>query len=255
MTFASPSGLRPRRVAVLADVHGNATALAAVLAELERENPDLVVHCGDLTWGPEPRETLALLEPWASRLHCVRGNADRKLVELAVGSSAEPTPREAWMVERHGPEGHELLATFPQQVFIEIDGIGRTLFCHGSPRSDEECVTVETPVERLHEALAGVDAELVVTAHTHLKYQRTALGKRLLNPGSVGMPYEDERGAYWALLGPSVEFRRTEYDLDTAVRRYCASGDPSTDRMVELLLSPPTAAEVIEDAESRVFAG
>ncbi|MBA3244913.1 MAG: metallophosphoesterase family protein [Actinobacteria bacterium] len=254
MTFASPSGLEARRVGVLADVHGNDTALAAVLAELERESTDLLVHCGDLTWGPEPRETLALLEPWASRLHCVRGNGDRKLLELADGSSVEPTPREAWMVERHGSAGRKLLATFRQQVVVEIDGIGRTLFCHGSPRSDEECVTVETPVDRLREALAGIDAEVVVSAHTHLQYERSALSKRLLNPGSVGMPYEDERGAYWALLGPGVEFRRTEYDLDEAVTRYRASGDPSTERMVELLLSPPTPAEVIEDAETRVFA-
>ena len=255
MTSASPAGLRARRVAVLADVHGNATALAAVLAELESEQPDLIVHCGDLTWGPEPRETLARLEPWAERLRCVRGNADRRLVELVDDASVETTPREAWLVDEHGTACAEALAAFPEQVVVEIAGIGRAYFCHGSPRSDEECVTAETPVERLRDALVGVDAELVVTAHTHLQYDRVAFDLRLVNPGSVGMPYEDESGAYWALLGPGVELRRTEYDLEEAVRRYRASGDPSTELMIELLVSPPTPAEVIEDAERRVFAG
>ena len=240
---------------MLADVHGNATALAAVLAEIEHERPDLIVHCGDLTWGPEPRETLALLEPWAGRLRCVRGNADRRLVELVDDAAVETTPREAWLVEQHGTAGAEVLARFPEQVVVEIAAIGLAHFCHGSPRSDEECITVDTPVERLRDALADIDAALVATAHTHLQYDRVALDLRLINPGSVGMPYEDERGAYWAMLGPDVELRRTEYDLDEAVRRYGASGDPATELMVELLLSPPTPAEVIEDAERRVFAG
>ena len=69
------------RVAALADVHGNAVALEAALAELEREQPDLIVSCGDLTWGPLPLETVTLLEPWRERVLCVRGNSERELVE------------------------------------------------------------------------------------------------------------------------------------------------------------------------------
>jgi putative phosphoesterase len=240
---------------VLADVHGNARALAAVLADVERERPDVVVHCGDLTWGPHPAETLELLERSPIRLECVRGNADRNLVELADGSAAIETPRQAWMLERHGRAARELLARFPAELAVDVEGLGRVLFCHGSPRSDEECITVQTPEERLREALAGVAADIVVTAHTHMQYGRAVLGKRLLNPGSVGMPYEDERGAYWALLGPDVEHRRTEYDLDEAVAGYRATNDPLAEQMVEILLSPPSRAEVVEDAERRVFAG
>ena len=69
------------RVAALADVHGNAVALEAVLTELEHERPDLIVSCGDLTWGPRPLETVTLLEPWWDRVLCVRGNSERELVE------------------------------------------------------------------------------------------------------------------------------------------------------------------------------
>ena len=96
---------------------------------------------------------------------------------------------------------------------------------------------------------------MVVTAHTHVRYERRALGRTFLNPGSVGMPYEGAPGAYWALLGPGVEHRVTEYDLDEAERRYRESGDPMTERDDRVLRRPPTPAEVIADAESRVFSG
>lgn len=244
-----------RRVAVLADVHGNAVALAAVLDEVRREEIDLLVHCGDLTWGPQPLETLALLDSLDVPILCVRGNADRALVELTAGGSALPTAREAWLVEQHRAEAHDRLATFPEHVEVDVAGLGRVLFCHGSPRSDEECITVATPLDRLGEALFDVEADVVVTAHTHMQFEREARGRRLLNPGSVGMPYEVERGAFWALLGPGVEHRRTEYDLDEAVAGYRASADPLAEQMVETLLEPPTPAEVVEHAERLVFSG
>ena len=94
--------MRARRVAVIADVHGNAVALAAVLAEIERERPDAIVHCGDLTWGPQPDATADLLE--GGGVLYVRGNADRKVIELTNDlrdPSAVATPRERWMVEHH----------------------------------------------------------------------------------------------------------------------------------------------------------
>jgi predicted phosphodiesterase len=256
---------------VLADVHGNAVALAAVLAELEREQPDAVVHCGDLTWGPLPAETVELL---AGRgVLFVRGNAERavtEIVERLREPGAEATQRERWMVEQHDAPLRVLVASFPETVELEVDGVGDVLFCHGSPRSDEELVTVETPEARLAEALAGTSAGIVATAHTHVRYERRVLGRTLFNPGSVGLPYEGAPGAYWALLGaagPSgvrapngpnrnvIEHRRTAYDLDEAERRYRDSGDPMTDEMIEILRQPPTPAEVIAHAEALAFSG
>jgi hypothetical protein len=69
------------------------------------------------------------------------------------------------------------------------------------------------------------------------------------------MPYEGRPGAYWALLGPEVELRRTEYDLDAAVARLRASGIPDPDQLVEVLTAPPTAEELIEHAERLEFSG
>jgi putative phosphoesterase len=249
------AGLTPRfaRVAALADVHGNAPALEAVLDELGREEPDLVVFCGDLTWGPLPEETLALLRPLDAFF--VRGNAERELLSLFDGLPDDAGERARFLVDRHDAAARDFLGEFRDHVVVDIDGLGPIRFCHGSPRSDEELVTEETAVERVREFLTGVGESAVVTAHTHVSYERVVDGTRLLNPGSVGLPYEGRPGAYWALLGPGVEHRRTDYDLDHAERRIRADGGPFAELTIELLRSPPTRAEAIEHAEGRVFSG
>ncbi len=237
------------RVAVLSDVHGNATALAAVLAELEEIGPDVVVFGGDLTWGAEPVETYRLAAALENALF-VRGNADRAVLE-----GLDERDRERWMQERHSPEMRAFLESFAEQHVVDVDGLGAVRFCHGSPRSDEECVTPETPEERVREFMTGVEERVVVTAHVHIQFDRPVAGVRSLNAGSVGLPYEGRPGAYWALLGPDVELRRTEYDVERAAAEYRDAGFPNPDELAELLLEPPAPAEVIEHAEKVVFAG
>jgi len=229
-------------------VHGNAPALAAVLAELEREQPDLIVSGGDLTWGPLPEETFAL----ASRLEArfVRGNADRAVLE-----NVSSTERERWMQAHHTPEMHDFLAGFEDYVVVDVDALGPVRFCHGSPRSDEECVTPETPEARVREFSAGVSERVIVTAHVHIQFDREVTGIRSVNPGSVGLPYEGRPGAYWALLGPDIVLRRTEYGLDETVALYRASGQPNVEQIVEMMVEPPEPREVIDHAEKVIFAG
>jgi putative phosphoesterase len=236
------------RLAALADVHGNAPALEAVLAEVAREQVDLIVFCGDLTWGPLPSETLALVAALDVPARFVRGNADRMV-------GVEPEGRGPWMAEHHDAEQTAFVNGFESHVVVDVDGLGPTRFVHGSPRSDEECVTPETPAERVAEFMADVPERVVVTAHVHVSYNRVVDGVRLVGPGSVGRPYEGEPGARWALLGPDVELRRTEYDVESTAALYRASGIPEAEQDVEMLLHPPTRAEVIAHAESVVFAG
>lgn len=236
------------RVAALADVHGNAPALEAVLAEVANEEVDAIVFCGDLTWGPLPRETLELVDAISVPAHFVRGNADR-----SVGIALEG--RGLWMADQHDDRARAFLQSFADHVTVDVDGLGPTRFVHGSPRSDEECVTERTPVERVREFTAGVDERVVVTAHVHVSYDRLVDDVRLLSPGSVGMPYEDGPGAYWALLGPEVEQRRTEYDLERAIELYRASGLPDVEQIVDITVSPPGREEVIAHAERVVFSG
>ena len=184
------------KVAVIADVHGNAVALAAVLAELEREQPDLIVSCGDLTWGPLPEETYELARGLNARF--VRGNADRAVLE-----NVSETEREQWMQEYHTEEMREFLAGFDEQVVVEVEGLGPVRFCHGSPRTDEECVTPETPEERVREFSEGVDERVIVTAHVHIQFDREVAGIRSVNAGSVGLPYEGKPGRSGRCSGPT----------------------------------------------------
>jgi predicted phosphodiesterase len=233
---------------VLSDVHGNAVALSAVLAELEPV--DLVVFGGDLTWGPLPQETLDLVDGIRSPRMFVRGNADRALAEPPT------TPRARWMHDVHTDEQRTFLSGLPQTVGVPVEGLGPIRFCHGSPRSDEELITFETPEPRMRALMEGVDERVLVSAHTHLQFDREVAGIRSVNAGSVGMPYVDgPPAAYWALLGPDVELRRTDYDLDEAARRYRATDDPLAEEMVELLFTPPSPAAIVEHAESVEFSG
>jgi predicted phosphodiesterase len=244
------------RVAVLSDVHANVPALEAVLAEVAGIGVDLVVFCGDLTWGPEPDRAVELVTGLgAGRTGCVRGNGERAVVDIARGDRAAEGERDGWVVARHSPESLDLIAGFRFSLVVEVTGLGPVRFCHGSPRSDTELVTPITPAERFAALAAGVDEPTLVTGHTHLQFDRIVAGYRSVNPGSVGLPYHDGAPgtAYWALLGPDLELRQTRYDVDRAVARCAATGDPAAARIAELLTAPPTVAEVVDHAERAVF--
>jgi len=237
------------RVAALPAVHGNAAALEAVLAELGGERVDAIVFCGDLTWGPLPNETLELVHAITLPKYFVRGNADRML-------GTDESERGVWLAAQHSPEQTAFVNGFPSHVVLDVDVLGPTRFVHGSPRSDEECVTPQTPEERVREFMAGVPERVVVTAHVHVSYDRRVGDVRLIGPGSVGRPYEGKRGARWAILGPDVDLRETQYDHEATAERYRATGIPKVEEFdVDALLNPITRDEIIADAEDRVFAG
>lgn len=241
-------------------MHGNAVALEAVLREVADAAPELVVFGGDLTWGSLPEQTRELVDSLRQPAIFVRGNAERALAEAAAriheGSGVELTARERWMVERHSRSTQAFLAAFVESAVVEIAGLGAVRFCHGSPRSDEELITFATPEPRMRALLADVAETVLVSAHTHIQFDRMIAGIRSINPGSVGMPYEGRRlGAYWALLGPDVELRRTEYDVDEAARSFRSTDDPLVEEMVEMLMAPPTPDEVVQHAEAVEFSG
>jgi putative phosphoesterase len=188
------------RVAALYDIHGNLTALDAVLAEVDA---DVILVGGDTVMGPFPSETLERLRSLSGDVRFIRGNADREVYDERPGRA----PHEAFEYARSrlSAEQLEFLRTLPLTL-----SIGPVLFCHATPRNDEEIFTKSSPDERWAEALAGVDADVVVCGHTHVQFDRRIGDIRLVNAGSVGMPYEHEPGAYWALLdGADVELRHT----------------------------------------------
>jgi putative phosphoesterase len=199
------------RVAALYDVHGNLPALEAVLAEAA--DADLVVAGGDMVEGPFPAETIERLRAEGDRVRWLRGNVERELVEQPPpqGGGLPPFELER-VVAALSEEQVDFLYGLPERVELELPGLGHVLFCHATPQNDLDMVTPLTPDERLGRILEGVRADVVVAGHTHIQEDRRVGGVRWVNAGSVGMPYEDGPGAYWALLGPDVELRRTDYD-------------------------------------------
>ena len=245
------------RVAALYDIHGNLPALEAVLAEVEAAAPDLVVVGGDVVAGPLPGETLDRLAALDGPVRWVMGNADRMVIEAfdRGGRPADPDDAidrlDAWVARQLTQAQRDRLASFEPVVRA-----GGTLFCHGSPRSDEEIITAVSPDARLAPILEGVAEDTVVCGHTHHQFDRRVHGRRVLNAGSVGRPYEDEPAAYWLWLGPEPELRRTDYDLAAAIERLRASGLPEVDELVlrESLIDPVGAAAAARTLEARATA-
>ena len=214
------------RIAVLSDIHGVLPALEAVLAEPDVRSADQLVLTGDLAAGPQPVETLDLLAGLGDRAVWVRGNADRELVSLARGGSTSiPDPVAPWAASQLRSDQVTLLEALPLSVVIDLGRRGSALFCHATPRDDEEVVLVDSRLERWADVFATVDASVstVVCGHTHMPFVRLVDRRLVINPGSVGMPYGGA-GAHWALLRDDgeVSVRRTAFDLDSACARVAA---------------------------------
>jgi putative phosphoesterase len=231
------------RVAAISDIHGNLPALEAVLAELDREPVDQIVVVGDTISGPWPAEVFDVLAEAGALV--VRGNVDRLALTGGEGSIGD------WSV-RQLADRRATVATWPLTVELDVEGLGRVLFCHATPTSDESIYTRVTPDADVARLFETVVADVVVCGHTHIQYDRTLSGGlRIVNPGSVGMPYEGTRGAFWALLGPDVELRRTEYDVDAAVAAMRKRGAPDVEeQLIGPLLEPPDPEETSAHFES-----
>jgi predicted phosphodiesterase len=225
------------KIAALYDIHGNIHALEAVLEEVPAGAT--IVLGGDTVFGPWPRETLDRLRALGDGAIWIRGNADRE--------------RNDWLDARLSEDEVAFLASAQPTCVLQVDGLGPTLFCHGTPRSDEEMVTAVTSDERLRRILDGIEERTVVGGHVHHQFDRTVDGFRWVNAGSVGLAYEGRPGAHWALLGPDVELRRTDYDAERAVAEL--PGDyPDRESLVEWLLTDvPAARDVAEYFESQAL--
>lgn len=167
----------------------------------------------------------------------VRGNADRELVALARGESIDiPDEVTPWAAEQLSPEHVDLLAGLPHPVTLEVEGFGLVVFCHGTPRDDEEVVLVDSRLERWAEVFAGLpDAvQTIVCGHTHMPFTRLVDRRLVINPGSIGMPY-GRPGGHWALLrAGEVAMRWTTVDADAVCAQVvAASGYPGCQEWVD----------------------
>lgn len=211
------------RVAAIYDIHGNLPALEAVLGEIGREGVDQVVVGGDVVPGPMPRECVSALLEHSLPVRFIRGNGEQDLLTLEAGEEPTRVPPPVrgvlrWVLTELPPEQLAAFTSWPLTVRVEVPGLGDVLFCHATPRDDNQLFTRLTPEGRLRPIFEETNADLVVCGHTHMQFDRRVGDVRVVNAGSVGMPF-GEPGAYWALLGPGVQLRRTPYDLDAAADR------------------------------------
>ena len=249
------------RIAALYDIHSNLPALEAVLDEVRVAAVDQIVVGGDVVPGPMPREALALLLGLKIPVQFIYGNgelavlaqigvADADAVTYWGTTTDEPLPEPhrsilRWTAEQIHPQYDEVLKSWPKTCRIKVAGSGDVLFCHGTPRSETEIFTSLTPEDLLVPVFEGLGVDLVVCGHTHMQFDRTIAGIRVVNAGSVGMPFGSP-GADWALIGPDVCLQHTSFELEKAAVRIRETKYPQADDFAaQYVLQPPSEAEML----------
>ena len=239
-----------KRVAALYDIHGNLPALEAVLRDVREEDVDEIVVGGDVMPGPMPKEALEALLDLNTKVQFIQGNGDRVVLDQMRGTQSDEVPTAfrnviRWVAANLTQGDKHLLASWGKTLRLEIPPLGKVLFCHATPRSDVELFTKLTPEEPLIRIFDNQDAAVVVCGHTHMQFDRTIGRSRVVNAGSVGMPF-GEPGAYWLLLGPGIDLRKTEYDLDAAAARVRKTRYPQAEEFASRnILQPPSEAQML----------
>lgn len=234
-------------VLALYDIHGNVAALEAVLADPRAAAAGAVVVGGDAVPGAFAGATLDRLEALDVPVHWVRGNGEREVAE-AVDRDAPAAPDDLAAVTADvsarelGAARARALGALP--LSVELDGV---LYCHATPRRDDEMVTRLSAADRWATVLAGTTAPLVVAGHTHQQDDRRVGATRFVNAGSVGLPYEGDGAAFWLwVAGGEPELRRTAYDAAAAGRRMLEAGWPDERSITAALIDPVEPLVVTE---------
>jgi putative phosphoesterase len=234
------------RIAALYDIHGNLPALEAVLLDVQAAHVDQIVIGGDVLPGPMPRESLDRLLNLDVPVEFIRGNGDREVIAPTGGVPEPYRASMEWNAEQLRPEDIARLAQWPLTVRVQTGRLGAALFCHATPRNDTDIFTRLTHDDRLLPIVSGLDTAVVVCGHTHMQFDRRVGGVRVINAGSIGMPFGDP-GADWLLIGDDAEFRHTAYDLEDAARRIRGTRYPIAQEFAARnVLHPPSEQEMLE---------
>lgn len=246
-------------LAALYDIHGNLPALESVLDEVGRADVDAIVVGGDVVPGPMVVEVLRRLRQTPIPTHFLRGNGEREVLALRDGREPADLPDGVleslrWIARELAAEQADWIGSWPATIRLPVVGLGEVLFCHATPRSDSEIFTRLTPVDSLRPAFEPADAPVVVCGHTHMPFDRTIGSVRVVNAGSVGMPF-GEPGGSWLLLGPDVEHRRASYDLEAAADRIRRTAYPHAQEFADRHVLHPMSEEEALEAFGRAAAG
>jgi len=250
------------RVAALYDIHANLPALDAVLADVRAAGADLIVFGGDIAPGPMMRETFARIMSVDIPAHFIYGNGelgmlaqinapDPSAVTYWGTTSGTPLPEPLkevvrWSARQVLPDHARAMAEWPMTLRLAIPDLGNVLFCHATPHSETDAFTRLTPEDVLLPVFDGLGANMVVCGHTHMQFDRMIGATRVVNAGSVGMPF-GRTGANWLLLGPDAQLRHTSYDLDDAAARVRQTAYPQAEEFATTsILNPPPESEILK---------
>jgi putative phosphoesterase len=239
------------RVAAIYDIHGNLPALEAILEEIKLLEVELIVVGGDVVPGPMPRETLECLFNLDIPAQFIKGNCEIDALAEMTETGAPRFPEQfredvRWSAQQIFPEYEQLIAGWAKTLRIEIDGLGAVMFCHATPRDDNEIFTRLTPEELLLPIFEGLVASLVVCGHTHMQFDRMIGNLRVINAGSVGMPFGDA-GADWLLLDKDIQLQHTTYDFAKAAERIRKTSYPQAQEFAaNYILQPPQEEQMLK---------
>jgi len=208
--------------AAIYDVHGNISALEAVLRDIHAIGIDEIIIGGDVVPGPFPHECFEILRTSRIPVSAIRGNGEHAVLDVLNGDEPASVPRQAWpLIEWSAAhltaDDRKWIESWPSTLTRKIGGKD-VMFCHATPRNDTEIFTRETDETALLPVFEGVAASTIVCGHTHMQFDRMVGTRRVINAGSVGMPF-GVPGAYWLFIDNDAELRRTDYDLDPAAAR------------------------------------
>ncbi len=238
------------KIATLYDIHGNLPALEAVLAEIENEQVDAIVVGGDAIAGPMPNEVLDRLQAIQTPVHYIVGNGESEVLRYLAGepiAALTPAGEKGAIVvaDLLTEENKAFLRGWSFSVKFKSPTFGDILFCHATPDNNTHVFTKQSDPSQIEAVFDGVMADLVVCGHTHMQFDLAVAGKRVVNSGSVGMPF-GEPGAHWLLIGETVEFRKTEFDREAAAETIRQSQSPEADAFVTgQIFSTPAEADVM----------
>lgn len=239
-----------KRLAALYDIHGNLSALDAVLEEVNQANVDAIVIGGDVLPGPLARECLERLRALRVPLHAIHGNGDREIMNFCAGNESSAIPELyrrsfRWNADSLDEEQRAWIASWPSTLRLEVEGRGQVFFCHATPHNDTDIFTKNTDAAVLQTVFDGV-GDLAVCGHTHMSFDRQLPSLRIVNAGSVGMPF-GETHACWLLIDQTLQFMKTPYDRDAAASMIRSSGYPLANEFAsQNVLSTPSEDTMLQ---------
>jgi predicted phosphodiesterase len=234
------------KIAFIADIHGNAVALDAVLADIEQRKADRIIVLGDLAYrGPEPKQAIDLIR--GLQTDVIKGNADEWTVrgvlpgEVPDKAIAMMNKERDWTVERLNEEDLNYLRRLPTDIELELTDKVRVYAYHATPDSLFDVVLPDTDSIRLQSLMMNkVSSNLFICAHVHLPYVRYIGGKCLVNTGSVGLPFDGLPQASYAMVEAEqnrfrVTIERVSYDVNRVVQQYRNGNYPNQELMIQVV--------------------